>query len=326
MILCPVTGQLRFLFFPDLNARNWIELKLDGSVFSNLESRRSIRGEDGENIGSVVGSLLVKSRAICNAIHNVETNNHIWRELRSREFLESFMIGEVFHWNRQGYGSREWYGITEESITKPGIYKGDIHCVLTELVPFCPRSTGLTTKQGLLFDVNGDCRGRTHVLQGDEERDISISSIERQGPDDIYFCLNPWALRQFHFSDLGFGGFFHGIGTLFQWAELDSVDYRLGKRCNGKPECKEYQRGIGISSVADKNYKFLDFSEQVSDASSELSEFNWKWFPVGVLGFACFLSGIGVYFFATRESVAFGIILTVVGWVCGQVGFIRWFN
>jgi hypothetical protein len=111
-----------------------------------------------------------------------------------------------------------------------------------------------------------------------------------------------------------------------QRANLNPVNYRLRESCNRKHKREENQRGIGVVPMADENYKFLAFSEQFSDAGSELSEFDWKWFPLGIGGFVCFLCGIGMYFFSKRRSVTLGIILTVVGWACGQIGFIRCFK
>jgi hypothetical protein len=63
-----------------------------------------------------------------------------------------------------------------------------------------------------------------------------------------------------------------------------------------------------------------------TDYAGAFSELKWEWFLLGVVGLAAFLSGIVVFFFAKRRSVILGIALTVGGWVCGQLGFIRWFN
>lgn len=119
---------------------------------------------------------------------------------------------------------------------------------------------------------------------------------------------------------------FGGLCGPPQGTELNSVYYSLGEGRNGEQEREENQERVSISSVADEDYKFPDLSEQFSNAGNELSEFNWKWFPLGIGGLACLLFGIGVYCFAKRRSIVLGITLTVVGWVCGQIGFIRWFN
>jgi hypothetical protein len=134
--------------------------------------------------------------------------------------------------------------------------------------------------------------------------------------------FQPPGLRVFKVSQL----FGPGISRLPQRTELDTVDYCLGNGCDCKQEREENQCGVGVVSMANEDYELLDLSKQFSNASSELSEFNWKWLPLGIGGLICFLSGITVFFFAKRRSVILGLTLTVVGWVCGQIGFVRWFN
>ncbi len=74
---------------------------------------------------------------------------------------------------------------------------------------------------------------------------------------------------------------------------MNTVDYGLSESRNGKQERQSNKSSVSIFAVADKDYKFLDFSEQFPDPSDE---FDWRWLPLGLVGFMCFLSGIIVVY------------------------------
>jgi hypothetical protein len=131
---------------------------------------------------------------------------------------------------------------------------------------------------------------------------------------------------KFAFGEMGFFeflptsvcGFLRGIGALFQRMELQTVDNSLRERCNRKREREYNQSNVEIVPIADKNYKLLGFSEEFSNADDE---FKWRWLTLGIAGFVCFICGLVI---CHTKSLFIGMLLYLIGWVCGVIGFICW--
>lgn len=133
-------------------------------------------------------------------------------------------------------------------------------------------------------------------------------------------CTCQTAFRGIRLFLSGFRSELGSISTLSHWPELNRIDYRLRDSCNGKYRSKENQNSIGIFTVSKKNYKLLGFSEQLSNPDDK---FDWGWLPLGVAGFICLIWGIFVFY---TKSMTLGMVMFIVGWVCSQIGFARWFN
>lgn len=114
-----------------------------------------------------------------------------------------------------------------------------------------------------------------------------------------------------------------GVGGIPQWFQLQAVYDGLCESSYCQSQCQSNQDCISIPFIAKEDYKLFDLSKQFSKISDEQTHPRWQWFPVGVAGLAAFLYGLWL---VMKGLFLRGMILALVGFVCGQFGFVHWLN
>lgn len=110
-----------------------------------------------------------------------------------------------------------------------------------------------------------------------------------------------------------------GIGR--DWNQLQHRGYGLEESCNGKSQGQDNKSGVGIFAISEKYYEsFYLFQEQAQPKH----EIRYRYLAIGVIGFLGYIAGLvfilmGLVGF--KRTVLLGIVLVVVGWLCGQFGF-----